>query len=82
MEDIVAEVADLSKHAHKHGLKDGRVVGEPCDEAGQVAPDDPNDCAAARHNDEARQTFSDVGNGYVVLLYLCLLYTSPSPRDS
>ena len=46
------------------------MVGEPRDEAREVAPDDADDCSAQRYDKERGQSLHDVRYGYVLLAHL------------
>ena len=70
MEYLSAEVGQVGHCEDKHRLQDWSVVGEPGHEARHVAPDDADDCATARHHNEAGESFANVSHVDVLLLNL------------
>ena len=60
MEDFSVQVWEVGHDEDKQGFEDSGVIGEPCDEADDVTPDDADDRAAACDDDEGGEPFEDV----------------------
>ncbi len=62
MEDFSVQVREVGHDEDEQGFEDSCVIGEPCDEADDVTPDDADDRAAAGDDDEGGEAFEDVGH--------------------
>ncbi len=70
MEDLRVEVGHVGHDEDEERLQDAGVVGEPGDEAGEVAPDDTDEGTAEGHHQEGGEALHDVRHLNVALAHV------------